>query len=90
MIASSEELTIAASEAVMTSASFRSVTSSIAEENHLRRAVVQFQPPGVEHHRAPPDLWKVVCDLEGVEKTVPGQNVFEQDAQFGNIPLLVV
>ena len=59
------------------------------EENHLRRAVVPFQPPGVEQHRAPPDLWKVVRDLEVVEEAVAGQNVFEQDAQFGNIPLLV-
>jgi hypothetical protein len=47
------------------------------QENHSWYAVNLVQPPGVEQHRAPPNVRKVLRDFEVVEKAVPRQNVLE-------------
>src|SRR6266566_4229183 len=50
-----------------------------SEENSLGRVrLVGIQPSGVEQHRAASDPFKVVRDVEVIEETVPGQNVFQQ------------
>src|SRR2546425_5657780 len=61
-----------------------------SEKNSLGSVrLVGIQPSGVEQHRAASDPFKVVRDLEVIEETVPGQNVFQQLAQLGYVPLAV-
>src|SRR5439155_2385967 len=60
------------------------------EKNSLGRVLrVGIQLPGVEQHRAASNAFKVVRDLEVLEETVPGQNVFQELTQLGYVPLTV-
>src|SRR5712691_4242122 len=59
-----------------------------AKENSVRRAV-SGQPAAIEQHGAAADVFKLVSHLEVIEEAVPGQDVFQQLAQPGNLPLAV-
>jgi hypothetical protein len=48
-----------------------------------------IEPAGVEQHGARADGFKVVGDLEVVKETVAGQDLFQQFAQTGNVPLAI-
>jgi hypothetical protein len=60
-----------------------------AQENSRGMATDTAQSASVEQHGASADTWKLVSDLEIIEGTVLGQDVFQQLAQPGNIPLVV-
>jgi len=82
-MASSEVVDNRRSEAVAASARCRSVTSSIDRRNHWRRAISKLQLSGVEEHRAPSDLRKVVRHFEIIEEVVWGKISSSKNAQLG-------